>query len=675
MAQLNDLIVTGISRFLNKIFASSVDTEKLEVPTTSGGTTHGVGTSGQVLKSNGTSVYWGNDENTTYTLTNSTTAMNNLVFTGTGSGGGSSAHILEVPTIVRGTMNNDSSTATAFVVSATATITALYDGLTLIIKNTKVASAANCTLNINGLGAKRIWLSQSNSYCTTHWALNQTYLFVYDSTNDRFELQQGRDTNDTDVVRLCGGATHLLAGGSGIYKHSLYARLQGTASLTDTNPNINVHTYSSFTTSSGTGTSKAYRNEYFDITKIYYHYSDSDVASGSTTGNATVNYNFKLVNLQYTLNCGSTLTANKPVYLVFVAPSDYVTDYGKPAPVVNSSFPFYTQQIGDVLGLAHSTTALNEYIPRLRFVMVGVAYSGYQVDITIDKPIFMPDLTQTTANQWKMVPVETKGACSTISGIAIKDGNGDVITDTYVKTDHMLTVTQSSSDGHILTLTAVTATATSSASSVSTITIPDNNTTYSMSRDGSSVKLTPSSGSAQSVSLSDLITGLSVGTTTSTMDDYLIAQYSGGGSSNNTYYRRKLSVIMGDFIYTKGSTGTIPAGTICNGFVTGGSGNIEITVPIPKMIDPAVTTITVNKFPINSRYSGGYYFPSSYQSNGYDVVANDPGSGFEIARSRCVGTNLDIKIHGNLYPGVPCASGNNIPVVVRLEADVTVTFS
>ena len=68
MAQLNDLIVNGISRFLNKIFATSVDTEKLEVPTTSGGTTHGLGTSGQVLKTNGTTVYWGSSPSRTLLL-------------------------------------------------------------------------------------------------------------------------------------------------------------------------------------------------------------------------------------------------------------------------------------------------------------------------------------------------------------------------------------------------------------------------------------------------------------------------------------------------------------------------------------------------------------------------------------------------------------------------------
>lgn len=52
-----------------KIKASSLEVTSILAPTTSGGTTYGVGTNGQVLKSNGTSVYWGTDSSgTNFTL-------------------------------------------------------------------------------------------------------------------------------------------------------------------------------------------------------------------------------------------------------------------------------------------------------------------------------------------------------------------------------------------------------------------------------------------------------------------------------------------------------------------------------------------------------------------------------------------------------------------------------
>jgi len=83
----------------------------------------------------------------------------------------------------------------------------------------------------------------------------------------------------------------------------------------------------------------------------------------------------------------------------------------------------------------------------------------------------------------------------------------------------------------------------------------DHNTTYSMTRDGENVKLTPSSGSAQSISLSSLINGLGEGTSPSTANDYIVTQYAGGGTSNTTYYRRKASNVVNSTL-VKAALGT-----------------------------------------------------------------------------------------------------------------------
>ena len=58
MAQLKDLIVTGASRFIGDVYANKLQLTSLSAPTTAGGTTYGVGTSGNYLRSNGTSLYW-----------------------------------------------------------------------------------------------------------------------------------------------------------------------------------------------------------------------------------------------------------------------------------------------------------------------------------------------------------------------------------------------------------------------------------------------------------------------------------------------------------------------------------------------------------------------------------------------------------------------------------------
>ena len=86
MAILGDTSVTKLTS-LNEI-----KTNKLHVPTASNGTTLGAGSNGQVLKTNGTSVYWGADNNTTYSagtglsLSGTTFNHKNSVTAGTAQG-------------------------------------------------------------------------------------------------------------------------------------------------------------------------------------------------------------------------------------------------------------------------------------------------------------------------------------------------------------------------------------------------------------------------------------------------------------------------------------------------------------------------------------------------------------------------------------------------------------
>lgn len=63
MAQLKDLIVNGTSRLIGDAFVNKIQITSISAPTSAGGSTYGTGTNGQVLKSNGTSVYWGTDSN------------------------------------------------------------------------------------------------------------------------------------------------------------------------------------------------------------------------------------------------------------------------------------------------------------------------------------------------------------------------------------------------------------------------------------------------------------------------------------------------------------------------------------------------------------------------------------------------------------------------------------
>lgn len=65
MAQLNDLIVTGNSQLIGPVYTSTLQLTSILAPSTSGGSTYTSGINGQILKSNGSSVYWATDENGT----------------------------------------------------------------------------------------------------------------------------------------------------------------------------------------------------------------------------------------------------------------------------------------------------------------------------------------------------------------------------------------------------------------------------------------------------------------------------------------------------------------------------------------------------------------------------------------------------------------------------------
>lgn len=53
---------TGVTLNASKVLKFNT----INIPTASSGSTYGAGSNGQILKSNGTTVYWANDNNTTY---------------------------------------------------------------------------------------------------------------------------------------------------------------------------------------------------------------------------------------------------------------------------------------------------------------------------------------------------------------------------------------------------------------------------------------------------------------------------------------------------------------------------------------------------------------------------------------------------------------------------------
>ena len=137
MAQLKDLIVAGASRFIGDIYANKAQLTSLSAPTSAGGTTYGAGTSGQVLKTNGSTLYW------------------------------SSVNALTSARNIDGISFNGSADITHYTTCGTAAGTAaktadmtgfsLDAGSIINVKFTNTNTANSPTLNVNSTGAKNIY--------------------------------------------------------------------------------------------------------------------------------------------------------------------------------------------------------------------------------------------------------------------------------------------------------------------------------------------------------------------------------------------------------------------------------------------------------------------------------------------------------------------------------------
>lgn len=58
MAQLKDTIISGSMRVTDTLYSTTNQLTSLNIPTSSNAVTFGPGTNEQIIKSNGTSVYW-----------------------------------------------------------------------------------------------------------------------------------------------------------------------------------------------------------------------------------------------------------------------------------------------------------------------------------------------------------------------------------------------------------------------------------------------------------------------------------------------------------------------------------------------------------------------------------------------------------------------------------------
>ena len=250
-----------------------------------------------------------------------------------------------------------SSTSTAYTATVEG-ITELRSGVACYIMNTKVTSATGFTVNINGLGAKPVYLvSAAASRATTQFAVNYTWLLVYNENRvadgcwDMVYLYNSDNNTIGYNIRNYSGS---LKAKAAIYRYMLLLSIDETYVVP-----IN-------SVSNSTATTKTLTTESFDpFGPIYYYSTTTTISSGSTIG-ASYRWTQYAIDLRYSFNTGSTLTTNKVVYIVADPQSD-----GK-AKLASSPI----------------SQDLPETADGKIYIRLGIAYSEYQVQIENNHPIY-----------------------------------------------------------------------------------------------------------------------------------------------------------------------------------------------------------------------------------------------------------------------------------------------
>lgn len=258
---------------------------------------------------------------------------------------------------------DDTSTSTVFTATVPG-ITELRDGVCVMLRNGVANSAAGFTININNLGAKKVYSSMSLAAVeTTLFNLNYTMLFVYSSTiveGGGWVLYRGYDSNDNTIgYQLRTNSTSLPTTDKTRYYRILFTSAD-SAHWVPANTGYD---------NSATSIKTVNQRKINPFGRIVY-------MSGTINVNAGVNVSAAVVWDQYAFslgysfnNTGSALamTSKEPVYIKCAPQADG-------SAIIDSTTP-YVQDL--------PTTDDGKI-----YIFLGIAYSATNIEMVVDKPVY-----------------------------------------------------------------------------------------------------------------------------------------------------------------------------------------------------------------------------------------------------------------------------------------------
>ena len=221
--------------------------------------------------------------------------------------------------------------------------------------------------NIPNRSAHTDWYSSTNTSYTN-----------FDASGNG--LKQTGDNNTTSIHALYRANGNYVAN-SALYRYQLLFQMDENQ-LTPLNNNNNT---------TGTGKTMLTNVEFDPFGWIYYYSSTTAISAAGGIGAGSLYFHYSGVDLRYTFNCGTTLTAHKPIYLVVTPTSNGMCKIASTTP--------WTQTLP-------STNDGNWYI------LLGRTYSTYQFTLYDEHPVYYYDGTSV-----KRVLPPTATATTSVSGL------------------------------------------------------------------------------------------------------------------------------------------------------------------------------------------------------------------------------------------------------------------
>lgn len=252
------------------------------------------------------------------------------------------------------------STATAFTATI-ADIPSYYDGLTVVLKNGVITSAAGFTIDINGLGAKPVYTNLAAATAeTTKFNVNYTMMFIYDSTRiagGAWLCYNGYDSNTNTIgYQLRTNSAVRTAADKG-YRYRLWFTSLDGQKWVPANTSTSTNATASRTANTRT----------IDPFGEIIYYSTNGTTNQDAALTATTCWEQYTLSLGYSFNnTGSALTLTHP------------------APVYLRCTP----QSGGGVQMDYFTQTLPTTADGKVYIFLGMAYSATNIELFVNHPVY-----------------------------------------------------------------------------------------------------------------------------------------------------------------------------------------------------------------------------------------------------------------------------------------------